>query len=141
MSTENPESFPNYPEAPAAHAGISVHVPLAILALAIVLYFAVQLRNTSKQSEIMRWQLGNLDKQTENLKASQKKFSEAITSSDDTVKQAEQIQGQWINLFNDLLDLSKDDKDVKEVVDKWGIKRNEAAKPSAAEAGAPAKEK
>ena len=112
---------------------MTTHVPIAIRSLAMAIYFGVQLRNTSKQSEIMRWQLGNLDKQAENLKAAQKQYADALTKSEDTVKQADQIQGQYVNLFNDLLDLAKDDKDAKDVVDKWGIKKNEAPKTKATE--------
>ena len=115
-------------------SGVSIHVPLAILSLALAIFFGVQLRNNNKQAEIMRWQLVNLDKQTENLKTAQKQYAEALTKSEDTVKQADQIQGQYVNLFNDLLDLAKDDKDAKEVVEKWGIKRNDTAKPDAAPA-------
>ena len=125
---------------------MSTHIPIAILSLAMAIYFGVQLRNTSKQSEIMRWQIGNLDKQKENLKiardkqieslsAAQAKFADALTKSEDTVKQADQIQGQYVSLFTDLLELSKDDKDAKEVVDKWGIKNNEPPKTNAAPAG------
>ena len=113
---------------------MSSHVPLAILSLAMAIYFGVQIRNTSKQAEIMKWQLGNLDKQAENLANAKKQYGEALVKSEDTVKQADQIQGQYVNLFNDLLDLAKDDKDAKEVVDKLGIKRNEAPKPDAAPA-------
>ena len=113
---------------------MSTHIPIAILSLAMAIYFGVQLRNTSKQSEIMRWQLGNLSKQEENLKAAQKQYAEALTKSEETVKQADQIQGQYVNLFNDLLDLAKDDKDAKDVVDKLGIKRNETPKSDAAPA-------
>ena len=114
-------------------AGMSTHVPLAILSLAVAIYFGVQLRNTSKQAEIMRWQLGNLDKQTENLTAAKKQYSDALTKSEDTVKQADQVQGQYVKLVEDLLELAKDDKDAKEVVDKWGIKKNEVPKPDATE--------
>ena len=124
MSSEHSQSSP----------GLSIHVPIAILSLAMAIYFGVQLRNTSKQSEIMKWQLGNLDKQAENLTAAKKQYGDALVKSEDTVKQADQIQGQYVNLFNDLLELSKDDKDAKEVVDKWGIKRNEAPKTDAAPA-------
>lgn len=123
-------------ESSSHSSGISVHVPVAILSAALAVFFGVQLRNTSKQTEIMRWQLGNLEKQTENLKTAQKQYAEALVKSEDTVKQADQIQGQYVNLFNDLLDLSKDDKDAKEVVDKWGIKRNDAPKADAPAADA-----
>ena len=113
---------------------MSSHVPLAILSLAMAIYFGVQIRNASKQSEIMKWQLGNLDKQAENLATAKKQYGDALVKSEDTVKQADQIQGQYVNLFNDLLDLAKDDKDAKEVVDKLGIKRNDASKADAAPA-------
>ncbi len=117
---------------PTSHSGISIHIPIAILSMAVAVFFAVQLRNNSKQAEIMRWQLGNLDKQTENLKTAQKQYAETLTKSEDTVKQADQVQGQYINLFNDLLDLAKDDKDAREVVNKWGIKRADPAPTEAA---------
>ena len=114
-------------------SGMSTHVPLAILSLAVAIYFGVQLRNTSKQAEIMRWQLGNLNKQTENLTAAQKQYADALTKSEDTVKQADQVQNQYVKLFEDLLDLAKDDKDAREVVEKFGIKKSEASKADAAE--------
>ncbi len=115
-------------ESSSHSSGISIHVPVAILAAAVAIFFGVQLRNTSKQSEIMRWQLGNLDKQTENLKTAQKQYAEALTNSEDTVKQAAQMEKQYVDLFKDLIDLAKDDKDAKEVVDKFGIKFNDQPK-------------
>lgn len=111
---------------------MSTHIPIAILSLAMAIYFGVQLRNTSKQSEIMRWQLSNLDKQAENLKAAQKQYADALIKSEPTIKQADQIKDQYVSLFTDLLELSKDDKDAKEVVDKWGIKQDAPAKTDAA---------
>ena len=122
-------------ESSSHSSGLSIHVPVAFLSAALAFSFAVQLRNTSKQAEIMRWQLGNLDKQTENLKAAQKQFAETLTKSEDTVKQADQIQGQYINLFKDLLELAKDDKDAKEIVDKLGVKLSEPPKTDAAAEG------
>ncbi len=122
-------------ESSSHSSGISIHVPVAILSAALAISFAVQLRNTSKQAEIMRWQLGNLDKQTENLKVAQKQFADTLTKSEDTVKQADQIQGQYINLFKDLLELAKDDKDAKEIVDKLGVKLAETPKTDAAAEG------
>ena len=112
--------------------GLSLHVPVAILSFALAISFAVQLRNTSKQTEIMRWQIGNLDKQTENLKTAQKQYAEALTKSEDSVKQADQVQGQYVKLFGEILDLAKDDKDAREIVEKFGIKRNDAPKTDAA---------
>lgn len=127
-------------ESTSHSSGISVHVPVAILAAAVAIFFAIQVRNTNKQVEIMRWQLVNLGKQGEGLTAKQKQYAETITKSEDTMKHADQIQGQYVNLFNDLLDLAKDDKDAKDVVDKFGIKRTDTAKAEAAPAE-PAAEK
>ena len=105
--------------------GISVHLPLGLLALAIALYLAVEYRASSKQAEIMRWQLGNLEKQAETLKAAGKSNGEMLVQAEVAWKQAEKIQEQYVNMFNELLDIAKDDKDAREVVEKWGIKRNE----------------
>ena len=123
-------------ESSSHSSGISIHVPVAILSAALAISFAVQLRNTSKQAEIMRWQLENLGKQTANLKTAKEQYAEALTKSEDTVKQADQVQGQYVKLFGDLIDLAKDDKDAREIVEKFGIKRNDAAKTDA-----PAEEK
>jgi cell shape-determining protein MreC len=121
-------------ESSSRSSSLSIHIPVAILSAAVAIFFGVQLRNTSKQTEIMRWQLSNLDKQTENLKKAQQQFTEALTNSEETVKQADQIQKQYISLFQDLLELSKDDKDAKEIVDKFGIKRTDPPKTEAAPA-------
>jgi CHASE3 domain sensor protein len=112
---------------PDRPSGLSTHIPIAILALALAAYFAMELRSSSKQAEIMKWQLDNLDKQTENLKEAQKQLGDLITKQDSTVKQAEQIQARYVDLFKDLLELAKEDKDAKEVVDQWKIQMNEPA--------------
>ena len=119
-------------ESSSSSHGLSIHIPVAILSFALAISFAVQLRNTSKQTEIMRWQVGNLDKQTANLKTAQGQYAEALTKSEDTVKQADQVQGQYVKLFGEILDLAKDDKDAREIVEKFGIKRNDAPKADAA---------
>ena len=48
------------------------------------------------------------------------------------MKQADQVQGQYVKLFTDLIDLAKDDKDAKEIVEKFGIKRTDPPKTDAA---------
>src|ERR1044071_7886298 len=98
----------------------SAHIPIAILSIAIAVYFGTQLRSNSKQADIMRWQIGNLEKQSENLAKAKQKSEETLQNSAPTLDKAKQVQDQWVNLFNDLLDLAKDDKDAKEVVDKIG---------------------
>jgi len=110
----------------------SIHLPVALIALALAINFFSDLRNASKQAEIMRWQLSGLDRQTEALSSGKRELSAMIMKNDEVVRQAQQIQGQYTNLFGDLIDLAKDDKDAKEIVDKWGIKRSgEAPAPAA----------
>ncbi len=117
---------------------ISLHIPLGILALALAIFFGVELRSSNKQADIMKWQLSNLDKQADNLKSAQAQLADLTEQRKETVKQAQAIQGQYVNLFNDLLDMAgKGDKDAKEVVEKWGIKRNEPIKSDASSKDAP----
>ena len=101
----------------------SLHLPLALIALALAINFLSELRSAGKQAEIMRWQLSGLDRQTEQLSGAKRELGGLIMKNDEVVKQAQQIQGQYTNMFNDLLELAKDDKGAKEIVEKWGIKR------------------
>ena len=104
---------------------LSTHIPIAILSVAVAVYFGTQLRANFKQADVMRWQIGNLEKQSGNLTVTKKQFEETLENSQATLDKAKQVQDQWVSLFNDLLELSKDDKDAKEVVDKIGMKKNE----------------
>ncbi len=123
-----------YSAEPQSFAG-SLHLPIALIGLAFAIYFFSELRSAGKQADVLKWQLSGLDRQTESLSNAKRELSGIIMKNDEVVKQAQQIQGQYTNMFNDLLELSKDDKDAKEIVDKWGIKRNgeqPAAQPAPA---------
>lgn len=102
----------------------SLHLPIALIGLAFAIYFASELRSAGKQADILKFQLSGLDRQTEALSNAKRELAGIIMKNDDVVRQAQQIQGQYTNMFNDILDLAKDDKDAKEIVEKWGIKRN-----------------
>lgn len=125
-------------EAPAPSLLGSLHLPIALVALAGTISLFAELRSAGKQAEIMRWQLSGLDRQTEVLSAGKRELAALIMKNDEVVRQAQQIQGQYTNLFGELIDLAKDDKDAKEIVDKWGIKRAGGAQPQAAPEAAPA---
>ena len=132
---------PDYPDTLATTGGdISLHLPFGILALAFAIFIGVELRSAGKQADVMKWQLSNLDKQADALKSAQAQLSDLIVQRNEVVKNANSVQGQYMNLFNELIDMSvKGDKDAKEVVEKWGIKRNGPAAPAAEPA--PAAEK
>jgi septal ring factor EnvC (AmiA/AmiB activator) len=102
---------------------MNLHLPLALFALAIAIFFAAQISTVNRSGKTMRWQLANFDKQNSNLKDAQKQFAELLQAREKLVKQSGQVQEQYTALFNDVLDLAKDDADAKTVVEKWGIQR------------------
>jgi hypothetical protein len=141
--------YSEVPEAqvPAPSLLGSIHLPVAIIAVGLAIGLFSEWRAASKQAEIMRWQLSGLDRQTEGLAASKRELAALIMKNDEVVRQAQQIQGQYTNLFGELIELAKEDKDAKEIVDKWGIKRSgqpegapAAPAPAAPAADAPKEE-
>ena len=113
---------------------VSVHLPLTVLALAIAVFLGAQIMSVKRSGQTMTWQLSNLDKQNANLKDAQKNFAELIKKREETVNQSLQIQKQYTALFNEVLELSKDDTDAKTVVQKWGIQRQANQESGAAPA-------
>lgn len=141
----NETEFSNEPVETSSSSSFlgSIHLPVALIALALAIGLFAELRAAGKQSEIMKWQLSNLDRQTEALSNGKRELAALIMKNDEVVRQAQQIQGQYTSMFSDLIDLAKEDKDAKEIVDKWGIKRagGQEAPPAAAPAAdAPAAE-
>ena len=117
---------------------MSVHVPITLLALAIAVFLGAQIGAASRNGKTSQWQLGNLAKQKTNLEEAQKRQAEELVRREERVKQADQIQSQYMAIFNDVLELSKDDDDAKRIVQKWGIQR-QGPPPGAAAATGDAK--
>lgn len=113
----------NDPYAP----GPSLHIPFAVLALAIAVLLGSQIGATKKTAEIMVWQRDTLEKQIKNMKAAEKQLGEAHVKRDTLVKQSTELQNQLQTLLNDLLDLAKDDPDAKQIIEKWKIQRSAPA--------------
>lgn len=110
----------------------SLHIPFAILALAIAVLLASQIGASNKSTEIMRWQRENLEKQITSMQALDKQYAEAYEKRGALVQQSTQLQKQLESVANDLLDLARDDADAKQIIEKWKIQRA-AAPPAAAE--------
>ena len=113
---------------------LSVHIPVTLLSLAIAIFLFSQVGAASRTSETITWQLGNLDKGLNELKAGEKQLDDLITQAKPVLDQAGKVQENWTNLFKEVLELAKTDKDAKAVVEKWKIQSNE---PAAAPAPAP----
>jgi uncharacterized protein YoxC len=109
----------------------SLHIPLAILALAIAVLLASQIGASNKSAEIMRWQRETLEKQIASMQTLDKQAAEAFEKRGPLVQQSVQLKKQLETLVNDLLDLAKDDADSKQIVEKWKIQR--APAPAATE--------
>src|SRR5215203_4960889 len=105
----------------------SLHIPFAILALAIAVWLASQVGAANKSAEIMRWQRETLEKQITSMKELEKQGVETFEKRGALVQQSVQLKKQLETLVNDLLDLAKDDADAKQVVEKWKIQRAPAS--------------
>ena len=102
-------------------------LPILLLALTICLYLATQLTALQAGAKTIRWQMGNVEKQIENVKAAEKQADDAAARLAEPFKQATDRQTEYSALFNDVYNLSKDDDDTKTVVTKWKIQRNQNA--------------
>jgi predicted transcriptional regulator len=109
----------------------TLHLPFTLLALAIAVFLGAQITSVNRSGKTMRWQLANLDQQAGNIQEAQKRLASLIQQREDLVKQSAQVQQQYTALFNEVLDLAKDDEDAKAVVQKWGIQKQAPASGSA----------
>ena len=116
----------------------SVHLPLALLALAVALFMFAQVRATSTQNDILNWQIENSDKQAKDLSDALAAANNRITSSAPVDQQIDQIRARAESILSDVIELAKDDADAKLIVDKYGIQRAQPPQaPAQAPAGAP----
>jgi hypothetical protein len=104
---------------------LSVHIPVALLALSISVFFISQIGAASRSMDTMNWQMDNLDKQLTSIRKGHSELSELITKREPLVKQSTAVQEQYTNLLNDVLDLAKTDTDAAKVIEKWKIQRSE----------------
>jgi hypothetical protein len=100
---------------------------LFLLGLTAVVFFASQIAMAVRNGETMRWQLENLEKQIKSLQEAKSQFADLIAKREEQVKQSSQIQLQYTNLLNEILDLSQTDGDAKKIVEKFGIQRQNPA--------------
>ena len=111
---------------------ISIHVPVALVALALSVLFMSQIKGVSTATDTMKWQSTNADKQIAALKDNKEKLAKAIEERGLLVKQSEALQKTFTELMKDVNDLAvKGDEDAKKIIVGYGIKI--ADNPAAAE--------
>jgi hypothetical protein len=134
-------SYDPAPTVPSRPAGI--HLAVTLLSLSVTAYLGSQILDAGQHRKALNWQLTNGQKQIESAKENEKQLAELTKQQDTVVKQAGEVQAQYQKLLDDLLKLSDDDADAKQVVEKWKIQRSAAQSGAAAPAGdaaaAPAK--
>jgi hypothetical protein len=133
-------SYDPAPTIPSRPAGI--HLAVSLLSLSVAAYLGSQILDAGQHRKALNWQLTNGQKQIEAAKENEKAMGELSKRQDTVVKQAGEVQAQYQKLLDDLLKLSDDDADAKQVVEKWKIQRSaaqSAAAPAGDAAAAPAK--
>jgi cephalosporin hydroxylase len=100
---------------------------IALLGIAVCLFFASQIVAAGKQSKMMSWQMDNTKKQIETATANEGQFKELIKQQDVVVKQVATLQSEYQKIFEELLTLAEKDKDAdaEAIVKHWNISRNE----------------
>jgi hypothetical protein len=118
------------PNPPSRSSGIAYAI--ALLALAVSLFFAAQIGASAKQSKMMSWQMSNGDKQIATAKTNETQFKKLIEQQDGLVKQVARLQSEYQTIFEELLTLAEKDKDpdAERIVQNWKIARNDK-KPDA----------
>lgn len=112
---------------------LSIHLPVALLSLAIAALLASQIGASRQSTTIMQWQIENGQKSLEDMKTLEKKYAEAITNRETTVKQSRELQSQLQSLLTDLLELAKTDGEAQQIIKKWNVQQNEKAPSNSAD--------
>ena len=102
---------------------ISIHVPVALVSLALALLFFSQIKGVGTATETMKWQSANADKQTVQLKANKETLAKAIDDRKPLVIQSEGLQKTFTEMMKEVNDLAKSgDEDAKKIIVGYGIK-------------------
>ena len=102
---------------------ISLHVPVALVALALSVLFFSQIKGVGTATDTMKWQSANADKQIVALKDNKEKLAKALEERKPLVVQSESLQKTFTDLMKDVNDLAvKGDEDAKKIIVGYGIK-------------------
>jgi hypothetical protein len=110
----------------------SIHLPLALLAIAFAIFLFAQISSLGQNGRSMRWQAENLDRQIGSLVESEKNLGNLIKQREALVQQSQQVQARYTEMLTDLINLAEKDADARAVVEKYKIQRqqNQQATPA-----------
>ena len=96
---------------------ISLHVPVALVALAISMLFFSQIKGVGTSTETIKWQSANADKQIAALKDAKEKLAKAIDERKPLVLQSEGLQKTFTEMMKEVKSLmDKGDEDAKKII-------------------------
>ena len=102
---------------------ISVHVPVALVALALAVLFFSKIKGVGTATETMKWQSTNADKQIVALRDNKEKLAKAVEDRKPLVTQSETLQKTFTEMMKEVNDLAvKGDEDAKKIIAGYGIK-------------------
>ena len=127
--------------APSRSSGVPL--TLALIGLTIAVFLGSQIGNAGAQNKAVAFNMTNGEKQIAGAKENETALKNLIEQQAKTVEQAGAVQAEYQKLFEELLEISKDDADAKAIIDKWKIQKtdNNAAAPAAPAAEKPADKK
>jgi uncharacterized protein YlxW (UPF0749 family) len=106
----------------------SIHIPVALVALALAVLFFSQIKGVSTATETMKWQSSNADRQTATLKDNREKLAKAIEERRPLAATSEDTQKKFTDLMKDVNELaSKGDAEAKRIIVGYGIKIADSA--------------
>jgi hypothetical protein len=102
---------------------ISLHVPVALVALALAILFFSQIKGVGTATDTMKWQSTNADKQIIQLKQGKEDLAKAIEQRKPLVAQSETLQQTFTAMMKEVNDLAiKGDEEAKKIIVGYGIK-------------------
>ena len=112
---------------------ISVHIPVALLALAISMLFFSQINGVSTSTDTIKWQRDNADKQITIYKDAKDKLSKAIEERKPLVAQSEDLQKTFTDMMREVNALAeKGNENAKKIINGYQIKVADNPKPAEA---------
>ncbi len=121
---------------------VSVHTPIALVALALSVLFFSQIKGVGNATATVKWQSDNVDKQITAYKNAKEQLAKGIEQRAPQVKESSELQTRFAQLLEKVNDLSKGDeakdKDVKDakaiisILVKSGITSINVPKPAPA---------
>ncbi|MEO6786434.1 MAG: hypothetical protein ABI318_09910 [Chthoniobacteraceae bacterium] len=102
---------------------ISLHVPVALVALSLSILFFGQIKGVGTATDTMKWQSTTADKQIVSLKDAREKLSKGIEERKPLVSTSEDTQKQFTELMKDVDALARSgDKDAEMIIKGYNIK-------------------